>query len=259
MTRIKSLIYRLEDIYLKIVFEITNIIMIISGYIFSIFIKKKNKPQYWQKVAKVALLIVFLLSFIRVNVKNRKMSYKGPCVIAMNHRSIMDTLSMVMMTDRYLFVVSEPFDDYPNKLLARWAKNQDYLAIFRDEEDKKKFKEGADKSLVVKECVKRLKDGKTLLIYPEGHYERDKGILKFKTGAVRCALEAGVPLIPGYFSGTEKVVTPGHNRIHPGKIIIKFGEPMNLSQYYGKQDDRKLVNYLTNELREEISKLKNLK
>lgn len=61
-----------------------------------------------------------------------------------------------------------------------------------------------------KEALRALRDGAALTIFPEGGREfADGAMFTFKTGAVRIALQAGVPILP--------VAIVGGNRIWPQK------------------------------------------
>ncbi len=62
----------------------------------------------------------------------------------------------------------------------------------------------------MKEALRSLRNGAALTIFPEGGREfADGKMLEFKTGAVRIALQAGVPILP--------VTISGGNRIWPQK------------------------------------------
>ncbi len=64
---------------------------------------------------------------------------------------------------------------------------------------------GTTKS-VLRESLGALRDGATLLIFPEGARSFPDGKLQeFKTGAVRIALEAGVPILPVTVKGANRV------------------------------------------------------
>jgi 1-acyl-sn-glycerol-3-phosphate acyltransferase len=246
---------RLENIYFRIVFVFVTTLFLFLGYSFIYFVKKEDRSRTWHRIGRICLVIMFLFCFVRVKPTGLEHIPKKPCVIAMNHRSFMDTLSLILQLDKYFFVITEPFDALPHPLLQMWVSNLAYVPVIRDNKDKESYKIGMDKSYVVKECVDRIRKGETLVIYPEAHHEKNKGLLPFKTGAVRIALKAGVPLIPGAFTGTEHVISPYHHRMHPGTIHVRFGKPMQLDQFYGKQDDHALVTELTAQLRYEVHNL----
>lgn len=58
----------------------------------------------------------------------------------------------------------------------------------------------------MKEALRSLRDGATLTIFPEGERGREDGQLQeFKTGAVRIAMQAGVPILPVTIRGGHGV------------------------------------------------------
>lgn len=66
-------------------------------------------------------------------------------------------------------------------------------------------KKGTTKN-VLRESLGALKDGATLVVFPEGARSFPDGKLaEFKTGAVRIALEANVPILPVTVKGANRV------------------------------------------------------
>jgi len=86
-----------------------------------------------------------------------------------------------------------------------------------------------------------VRDELGVIIYPEGSLTRDPGLwpMRGKTGAVRMALEAGVPLIPAAHWGTQHLMPRYGKTIHPfprKRIEILFGPPIDLSDFAGRTD-----------------------
>ena len=87
--------------------------------------------------------------------------------------------------------------------------------------------------------------------------------MRGKSGAVRLALETGIPLIPAAHWGTQHLMPRYGKGIRPiprKTIHVIIGEPMDLSSFLkGKKKDapldQKTVNEATNALMREISKL----
>lgn len=82
--------------------------------------------------------------------------------------------------------------------------------------------------------------GSAVVIYPEGSLTRDPELwpMRGKTGAVRMALDAGVPLIPVAHWGTQLVLPRYGRRLSafPRKTItVKIGDPVDLSAYRGRR------------------------
>jgi 1-acyl-sn-glycerol-3-phosphate acyltransferase len=78
--------------------------------------------------------------------------------------------------------------------------------------------------------------GLAVVVYPEGSLTRDPDLwpMRGKTGAVRIALEQGIPIIPAAHWGTQ-LVMPRYGRkisVFPRKTIqVKFGPAVDLSDF----------------------------
>ena len=61
-------------------------------------------------------------------------------------------------------------------------------------------------------AVQRLREGELVGVYPEATISRSFELKDFKTGAVRMALEAGVPIVPLIVWGAHRIWTKDHPR-----------------------------------------------
>ncbi len=77
-------------------------------------------------------------------------------------------------------------------------------------------------------AVDYLRQGEAVGIFPEATISRSMELKEFKSGAVRIAAEAGVPIVPVILWGTQRMMTKDHPRdFSRGKTIaIRVGEPM---------------------------------
>lgn len=80
-------------------------------------------------------------------------------------------------------------------------------------------------------AVRHLQDGEVVGIFPEATISRSFELKEFKTGAVRIAAAAGVPVLPVVLWGTQRMMTKDHPRdFGRGKsIAIAVGEPLHPS------------------------------
>ena len=78
-------------------------------------------------------------------------------------------------------------------------------------------------------AVDFLQRGEAVGIFPEATISRSMELKEFKTGAVRIAAEAGVPLVPVTMWGTQRMMTKDHPKdFSRGKTIaITIGEPLH--------------------------------
>jgi 1-acyl-sn-glycerol-3-phosphate acyltransferase len=78
-------------------------------------------------------------------------------------------------------------------------------------------------------AVDFLRAGEAVGIFPEATISRSFELKEFKTGAVRIAAEAGVPLVPVVMWGTQRMMTKDHPRdFSRGKTIsLTVGAPLH--------------------------------
>jgi len=101
--------------------------------------------------------------------------------------------------------------------------------------------------------------GHALVIYPEGTLTRDPDLwpMRGKLGAVRTALDAGIPLIPTVSWGAQRIL-PRYGRfsVFPRKgVDIVFGEPLDLSEYADRARDATAMAEATTKLMNAITAL----
>ncbi|MGE2717516.1 lysophospholipid acyltransferase family protein [Mycolicibacterium litorale] len=78
-------------------------------------------------------------------------------------------------------------------------------------------------------AVQSLRAGELVGVYPEATISRSFELKEFKTGAVRMAIEAGVPIVPLIVWGAQRVWTKDHPRAlghHRIPIAVEVGEPI---------------------------------
>ena len=79
------------------------------------------------------------------------------------------------------------------------------------------------------DAVKYLRAGEAVGIFPEATISRSMELKEFKSGAVRIAATAGVPLVPVILWGTQRILTKDHPKdFSRGKTIaISVGTPLH--------------------------------
>lgn len=74
---------------------------------------------------------------------------------------------------------------------------------------------------------KRLDEGKVVFVFPEGTRSATGELLPFKKGAFRLAVDAGVPIVPLWISGTRDALPKGALLLRRKTIRVKFGAPID--------------------------------
>ncbi len=102
----------------------------------------------------------------------------------------------------------------------------------------------------LKQTLEFLKDGKTVVIFPEGEREFSDGrLLPFKTGAVRMALKADVPILPVTIIGGNRIWSRNHKLPRFGKIEVIYHPVMRFS----KQNDSRNLQEMSELLKRMIN------
>jgi 1-acyl-sn-glycerol-3-phosphate acyltransferase len=139
-----------------------------------------------------------------------------------NHSSYFDILALFhSIPGGAGFVAKDDMAKIP--LLNRWMIFINCLFINR-----KDVKEGMN---TIKQAAEHLKNGYSMVIFPEGTRNQDPEPHEFKEGSLRIASLAKAPIIPVAISGTPDLLenNPGF-RAHPAKVHITFGAPIYMNE-----------------------------
>jgi len=89
----------------------------------------------------------------------------------------------------------------------------------------------------LKEAAKKIRNGVSVLIFPEGTRSRDGNIRPFKKGGFVLAVASGVPVVPVVIHGTWSIMSKKGIRIKPGNVVIEILKPIETSDYTRKTKD----------------------
>ncbi len=88
---------------------------------------------------------------------------------------------------------------------------------------------GAPDLGALRKTISLLKTGNAVLMFPEGTRSVDGTLGKAHDGACFIAHRAGVPTIPVFHSGAERVLPRNSKRLRRAKLKVIFGEPLELT------------------------------
>lgn len=102
----------------------------------------------------------------------------------------------------------------------------------------------------IERAVAKIRDGASVLVFPEGTRSPDGRIHPFKKGGFTLAIKAGVPIVPIAIRGSREVLPRSSLIVKPGKIEIIVGKLI-------RTDDRSVADRadLMEEVREAIESL----
>jgi 1-acyl-sn-glycerol-3-phosphate acyltransferase len=95
--------------------------------------------------------------------------------------------------------------------------------------------EGSDPA-AIRRSLNWVRDGGVVVIFPEGGRGLPDGsMIHMKAGAVRMALEAGVPILPVTIRGANKVWPANRRLPRPGRVEITYHPVMHVEQLSGEE------------------------
>lgn len=80
----------------------------------------------------------------------------------------------------------------------------------------------------IAEAARIVREGSTIVIFPEGKRSRAGELLPLKKGPFYLAQMAKVPILPVGIQGTHEVLPRGSLRITPGVVRVAIGEPFTV-------------------------------
>lgn len=177
----------------------------------------------------------------------------GGLVVASNHISWADPLAIARFLwdhDRVArFLVKDSV--YRNSLIGSIVRSAKQIPVERGT---------ARAGLAAAEAVKAAQAGETVLVYPEGTITKDPSLwpMAGRSGAVRIAVEANVPLVPMAIWGPQEILAPysGKPNLFPRKRIKAIaGPPMNLDSLREGAPTPEQYREAADQLMDEITRL----
>lgn len=168
--------------------------------------KKLRSQKRWYMFAFVVLWPIALIFFPH-RYYGRENIPEGPAIICPPHSSLLDPLFVSLAMGHRFFVHHMAKAELLRVPLVRWImRKAGTIFVRRGESDIEAFKK----------CIKALKEGEKLMIFPEGTRVRGDDHVDPKPGAVRLAANQQVPIVPVYLPRDKKV-------FHHMDVV--FGEP----------------------------------
>ena len=78
----------------------------------------------------------------------------------------------------------------------------------------------------IKEAGSRMKNGVSVMIFPEGTRSRDGKIRPFKKGGFIMAVDSGVPIVPVILQGTRSIMEKSSLKINTGEVTLNIAVPI---------------------------------
>jgi len=144
-----------------------------------------------------------------------------------NHESLLDPpLLMGAIPVPAVYIAKKELKRVPFVGWAAWAAG----TIFIDRSNRERA------ALSIAKAAEQIRQGKNVVIFPEGTRTRDGRIGKFKKGGFSLAVKAGVPIIPMATVGGWDVLPRGALSFRPGVLSVIFGDAIYPNDYDTNED-----------------------
>lgn len=229
--------------YLWVFYGIYFIIKLFVGkFIFEI--KKRNMTEaeidaYAVKEVKKFAKSLVVATGSSVNIVGEENIPEESCVFVGNHQGDFDILVMKGYIDKPIgFIAKKELIKLPG--VSYWMKQ--IHCVFMDREDPR------DSVRAILEGVENIKEGISMVIYPEGTRSQSSEMLEFKKGAMKLALKSGAPIVPVTINGSYKIFEAQKGKkTKPTKVDLIFSEPI-----YTKDLSKEEISNLSEHVKEII-------
>jgi 1-acyl-sn-glycerol-3-phosphate acyltransferase len=222
----------------------------LGGFLLSIFsllflniipAKKKWKMKAFRyAMSKFMKSVLYTNPWIKKRVVNpHNETFDKPAVIIANHTSFLDILAVGMLSPKIIYLVSDWV--YNSPVFGIGVKLAGFYPV-------SKGLEGG-----VEHLRKKVKQGYSLMIFPEGTRSEDNHIHRFHKGAFYLAEEFNLDIVPVIIHGNSEVLPKGDFIINDGSITVNILPRITPDDAaYGKgyaERTRKMSRYFKDEFR----------
>jgi 1-acyl-sn-glycerol-3-phosphate acyltransferase len=142
---------------------------------------------------------------------------RGSLLLAANHGSYLDVVVLLAaLPVPFRFVAKRELVTAP--LVGSIIRKVGHLAVERGPTSRSV----ADALRV----TRALRDGLSVLVFPEGTFVRAPGILPFRLGGFKAAVDTGCPVIPVTIRGAREVLPADSWLPRPGPVTVAVGAPI---------------------------------
>lgn len=173
--------------------------------------KKTKMKGFRYVVSKYMKSVLYSNPFIHKKVVNNfNETFEKPAVIIANHSSFLDILSIGMLSPKIIFLVSDWV--YNSPIFGGVVRKAGFYPV----------SEGLEGG--VEHLRKKVNEGYSLMVFPEGTRSENNVIKRFHKGAFFLAETFNLDIIPVVIHGASELIPKGDFVIHDGIITVTILE-----------------------------------
>jgi 1-acyl-sn-glycerol-3-phosphate acyltransferase len=173
----------------------------------------------WQHAcARVWSWLILKTSGIRVRVEGlENVNPQTTAIFCVNHQSAMDIpVLFVHLPVQFRFVAKRSLFHLP--FLGWHLRRSGHIAVDRGRPHE------AVKSM--EEAARKVREGRSVVLFPEGHRSRNGEMGPFKGGSFYLAILAGVPIVPITLNGTRDALKPETYHVRHARVEMVVHPPV---------------------------------
>ncbi len=214
------------------------------------------KPGLLYRILKRYIPLGYRFFYKKLQVEGlQNVPIKGPIIFAINHQNaFMDALIIATTSPRNPWFITRA-SVFSSSLLRFWLRKLQMLPIYRFRDGMSEMKKN-EQALDAVQTL--LKEGRSILIFPEGNHDRRWRLRPLQKGIARIAFTLEEE--SGFSSGLQ-IVPVGiqyEEHLHSGaEVLVSYGKPILIADYEQafKENQAKAIRQLLELLKQRIQSL----
>ncbi len=206
---IRTFLYWFALVVFTIVFSIMAL--------FASFIDPGGNSAHQCARAWAKTLLLFAGVKVRLQGAVEAIDLETPYVFMANHQSAFDIFVLLAgLPVPFRWVAKAELFKIP--IFGPSMRRAGYISINRDNP--------RDAVRSLNEAAKKIREGISVIVFPEGTRSEDGKLLPFKSGGFVLAIKSQAPIVPTALVGTFEIKPRGRFWVRPRTAIIRFGAPV---------------------------------
>ena len=173
--------------------------------------EKPERFSFWYRVARGGCCFLFRTFLpVRYHGAEENAQLDAPYILIANHNSMLDPLIVGCKVRRYQIHFLGKHELVKNPLARAFYRNVRMISVGRGETD----------MAAMRACLKTLKQGHVLGVFPEGTRHKQGVMENLEAGIGMIALCGNVPLLPAYIKGKPRLFR---------RLDVYFDEPISIA------------------------------
>jgi 1-acyl-sn-glycerol-3-phosphate acyltransferase len=208
-------------IFLNLFIAVLTIVLGTCGIVLALFGASPRVVHF--NIAVPWAKVILKVCGVKVSVEGlENIPKEVPTIFMVNHVSYFDIfILLARLPVDFKFIVKQELMRIP--ILGHAMRRAGYIGIEREDPRK------ALKSM--QEAAERIRNGASVLIFPEGTRSSDGSLQSFKAGGFHLTLKSGCDIVPMTIIGSRDIVPKGSWTINKGSIHLIVGPPISLQGY----------------------------